>query len=255
MKTNTLVIFSCFLVMSCASTVQQQSSAPKTAQAKPIKEQRPVRIEATKAADIVDVLTVTSKVQVSMAYAGDSNFTGKAVPGYQANSCYLEKNAAQALAKVAQQAERLGYQLQLFDCYRPQRASNHFMLWLNNATDQSTKAAYYPNIEKNQLTPGYIAAHSGHSRASTVDLTLLRKNAAGQWQQLDMGGTYDLFDPVSHSDSDAVNAQQKANRLLLKDLMQQQGFAPYVMEWWHFTLSNEKYPDTYFDFEIRQPLN
>lgn len=250
MKTNTLVIFSCFLVMSCASTVQQQSSSANTAEAKRITVKRPIQVETTKPADIVNVLTVTRKVQVSMAYAGDSNFTGKAVPGYQANSCYLEKNTAQALAKAAQQAERLGYQLQLLDCYRPQRASNHFMLWLNNAADQSTKAAFYPKIEKKQLTPGYIAAHSGHSRASTVDLTLVRKTAAGQWQPLDMGGTYDLFDPVSHSDSAAVNSQQKANRLLLKDLMQQQSFVPYAMEWWHFTLSNEKYPETYFDFPV-----
>ncbi len=97
---------------------------------------------------------------------------------------------------------------------------------------------------------GYIAAHSGHSRASTVDLTLLRKNAAGQWRPVDMGGTYDLFDPVSHLNSTAITTEQKANRLLLKDLMQQQGFTSYELEWWHFTLHNERYPNSYFDFVV-----
>ena len=251
MKTQVLLM-SCCLVLSCSNTVQQQSSAPvtKTVTAQSVKPQGPVRIETNKPADIIDVLTVTSKIQISMAYASNSNFTGKMVPGYQANSCYLTKNAAEALAKVAVQTERLGYRLQLLDCYRPQRASNHFMLWIADNSDQSTKSSYYPNLDKNALNQGYIAAHSGHSRASTLDLTLLRKDAAGQWQPVDMGGAYDLFDPVSHLNSTAITAQQKANRLLLKDLMQQQGFAPYELEWWHFTLQNETYPNTYFDFVV-----
>jgi D-alanyl-D-alanine dipeptidase len=251
MKTQALLM-SCCLVLSCSNTVQQQSSAPatQTAATQIVKPQGPVRIEANKPADIVDLRTVTSKVQISMAYAGTNNFTGNLVPGYQANSCYLEKNAAEALAKVALQAERLGYVLQLLDCYRPQRASNHFMQWVADNSDHSTKNSYYPNLDKSVLNQGYIAAHSGHSRASTLDLTLLRKNAAGQWSPVDMGGTYDLFDPVSHLNSTAITSQQKANRLLLKDLMQQQGFAPYELEWWHFTLQNETYPNTYFDFVV-----
>ncbi|WP_233006987.1 M15 family metallopeptidase [Rheinheimera faecalis] len=251
MKTQALLM-SCFLVLSCSNTVQQQSSAPatKTAAAQLVKPQGPVRIEANKPVDIVDLRTVTSKVQISMAYASNSNFTGKVVPGYQANSCYLAKNAAEALAKVALQTERLGYRLQLLDCYRPQRASNHFMQWVADSTDQSTKKSYYPNLDKSALNQGYIAAHSGHSRASTLDLTLLRKDATGQWLPVDMGGAYDLFDPVSHLNSTTITAQQKANRLLLKDLMQQQGFVPYELEWWHFTLQNETYPNTYFDFVV-----
>lgn len=251
MKTQALLM-SCCLVLSCSNTVQQQSSAPATQTAATyiVKPQGPVRIEANKPADIVDLRTVTRKVQISMAYASKNNFTGNLVPGYQANSCYLEKNAAEALAKVALQAERLGYLLQLLDCYRPQRASNHFMQWVADNSDQSTKNSYYPNLDKSALNQGYIAAHSGHSRASTLDLTLLRKNTAGQWYSIDMGGTYDLFDSVSHLNSTSITAQQKANRLLLKDLMQQQGFVPYELEWWHFTLQNETYPDTYFDFVV-----
>ncbi|MBY0418628.1 MAG: M15 family metallopeptidase [Pararheinheimera sp.] len=254
MKTQALVVLCCFLLWSCASTsqskTQQQSPTAKAAVANTAKPQGPVRIEATKAADLVNVLTVTTKVQVRMAYAGTDNFTATQVPGYQANHCYLQQQAAEALAKVALQAERLGYQLQLLDCYRPQRASDYFMNWVANTADQKTKAAYYPRIDKSELNQGYIAAHSGHSRASTVDLTLLRINAAGQWQPIDMGGAYDLFDPVSHLNSTAITTEQKANRLLLKDLMQQQGFAPYELEWWHFTLQNESYPNTYFDFVV-----
>ncbi|MBU0911058.1 MAG: M15 family metallopeptidase [Gammaproteobacteria bacterium] len=262
MKTQAVVGLSCVLLLSCASPdqqkeqpkaqqkIQQKSQPASAAVAQTVQPQGPFRIEAKKPTDIVNVLTVTSKVQVNMAYAGTRNFTGTVVPGYQVNSCYLEKKAAEALAKVAQQAERLGYQLEVLDCYRPQRASSYFMNWVANAVDQKTKAAYYPRIDKSELKQGYIAAYSGHSRASTVDLTLLQKNAANQWSAVDMGGAYDLFDSVSHLNSAEITAQQKANRLLLKDLMQQQGFAPYEMEWWHFSLQDETYPYTYFDFLV-----
>ena len=251
MKTQVVMVLSCFLLLSCAGTAQQKmqpGSQQKSSAA--VKAQSQIRIEATQPADIVNVLSLTNKIEVSMAYASADNFTGTQVPGYQANSCYLQQQAARALAQVALQAERLGYQLQVLDCYRPQRASNYFMRWVADASDQKTKAAYYPRLNKADLNQGYIAAHSGHSRASTVDLTLLRKNAAGQWQPIDMGGAYDLFDPISHLNSSAISTTQKANRLLLKDLMQQQGFVPYELEWWHFTLENEAYPHSYFDFVV-----
>lgn len=257
MKTQGVLVLSCFLLLSCASTEQQRQ--PKTQQhstrtaalgVTPAKSPDPIRIETTKAADIVNLTTVTAQVQIAMAYAGTANFTATQVPGYQANQCYLQQQAATALAKAAQQAERLGYQLQVLDCYRPQRASDYFISWVGNSADQKTKATYYPRIDKAELKQGYIAAHSAHSRASTVDLTLLKKNTAGQWQPVDMGGAYALFDPVSRLDSSAISTEQKANRLLLKDLMQQQGFVPEVKEWWHFTLQNESYPNSYFDFVV-----
>ncbi|GAA0661686.1 M15 family metallopeptidase [Rheinheimera tangshanensis] len=251
MKTQATVALSCILLLSCAATEPQKTQP----QAKPIssaavKSQSEIRIETDKPADIVNVTTLTQQIQVSMAYAGPDNFTATPVPGYQANHCYLQQKAAQAVAQVAIQAALLGYQLQLLDCYRPQRASNYFLSWVADASDQKTKAAYYPRLNKADLHQGYIAAHSGHSRASTVDLTLLRKNAAGQWRPVDMGGTYDLFDPMSHLNSTAITTEQKSNRLLLKDLMQQQGFTPYELEWWHFTLHNERYPNSYFDFVV-----
>ncbi|RVT44875.1 peptidase M15 [Rheinheimera sediminis] len=250
MKIPALVTFSCFLLVSCVTTVQQKKTAPQAA-TDTAKTLDKIRVEPRQPADIINLLEVTNQLQIAMAFAGNNNFTGKTVPGYQANSCFLTKNTAEALALVAQKAQRLGYQLQLLDCYRPQRASNHLMLWSADTTDQSTKASFYPKLQKNQLSPTFITAYSDHSRASAVDLTLLQKNAAGQWQQLDMGGSYLLFDSISYSDSTAVNAQQKANRLLLKDLMQQQGFISYAREWWHFSLTAENYPTTYFDFPVQ----
>ena len=252
MKTTALVVLCSVMLWSCASTevpkVKPQQPAAKQQNAG--QPQTKVQIAADKAADIVNLLNLTTKVQVKMAYAGTNNFTGTLVPGYQANQCYLQQHTATALAKVADQAERLGYQLQLMDCYRPQRASDYFMAWVKNSSDQQTKAAYYPRLTKAELQQGYIAAHSGHSRASTVDITLLQKTSAGQWLPVDMGGAYDLFDPVSNLNSSDISNAQKANRLLLKDLMQQQGFVSYELEWWHFTLQNETYPTTYFDFVV-----
>ncbi len=258
MKTQAMLVLSCLLLLSCAAKqpariqpeAQQLNTRDQIRVAKTVQAQDKIRIEATQPADIVNVLSLTNNIEVSMAYVSAENFTGSQVPGYQSNSCYLHQQAALALAQVAIQAKRLGYQLQVLDCYRPQRASNYFMRWVADASDQKTKAAYYPRLNKADLNQGYIAVHSGHSRASTVDLTLLRKNAAGQWQPIDMGGAYDLFDPISHLNSSAISTTQKANRLLLKDLMQQQGFVPYELEWWHFTLENEAYPHSYFDFVV-----
>ena len=251
MKTQALLTI-CFIgLLSCTSPQPKPAQVRQTPIQAALKVPTgPVNIVHAKPADVVNLHSVTNKVQVKMAYASADNFTAAVVPGYLANHCYLQQKAAAALAKVALQAERLGYQLQVLDCYRPQRASDYFMAWVADTKDQTTKASYYPRLEKKQLSPGYIAAHSGHSRASTVDLTLLRKNAAGQWHPLDMGGQYDVFDPVSHLNSTAISAQQKANRLLLKDLMQQQSFIPYELEWWHFTLDNEAYPNSYFDFVV-----
>lgn len=256
MKKLKLVGFCLFCLVGCTSTAtkapQQALSNHQTAAdlPNPTADSAPKQIVSSQPADLIDLHSMTTLPSVQLAYASTANFTGAKVPGYQANRCYLQQKAADALTKVADQAQRLGYTLQLLDCYRPHRASSHFMRWVDNAGDQSTKARYYPNLQKNTLKQGYIAEFSGHSRGSTLDLTLLRKDASGQWTAVDMGGGYDLFDPVSHLNSTAINAQQKANRLLLKDLMQQQGFLPYAMEWWHFTLADEAYPATYFDFTV-----
>lgn len=242
------------LVLSCSTAAPRQVADLAAAPAvSPLSASVPVaiKIAAQQPKDMRQIVPKSNQIEIAMAYAGKANFTGQPVVGYQANLCYLQQDSAQALYQVAEQAERLGYRLLLLDCYRPHSASTHFMRWVENGEDTATKSHYYPRLDKAQLKNGYIAAQSGHSRGSTLDLTLQRKNAQGQWQQLDMGGHYDLFDTRSHLDSPDISAQQKANRLLLKDLMQQQGFKPYALEWWHFTFANEKYPNTYFDFYIR----
>ena len=202
-------------------------------------------------ADFIDVATLVPQAQVHMAYLGTENFVGSKVDGYQANKCYLQQNAAQALVQVQQAAEAQGYTLWIFDCYRPQRAVNHFMRWASDLSDTSTKAQYYPNLPKDKLVGEYIAEKSGHSRGSTVDLTLAQKDAAGNWQPLDMGSKFDMFDPVSNVGAEGITKQQQANRQRLESLMLGAGFKVYNMEWWHFTHQPPAYTDRYFDFIVK----
>ena len=202
-------------------------------------------------ADFVDVASLIPSVQIQMAYVGQHNFVGSRVDGYQANKCYLQQNAAQALVKVQQAAMAKGYSLWIFDCYRPQRAVNHFMRWAADLTDTRTKAQYYPNLGKDQLVGEYIAEKSGHSRGSTIDLTLAKQDEQGTWRPIDMGSPFDMFDPVSNVGAAGISPRQTANRQLLQDLMHAAGFKVYSMEWWHFTHQPPAYTDTYFDFVVR----
>lgn len=201
--------------------------------------------------DFIDVGQLIPTAQISMAYLGSDNFVGRPVDGYEANKCYLQQDAAKALVKVQQAAMAQGYNLWIFDCYRPQRAVNHFMRWAADLADTSTKATYYPNLGKDQLVGEYIAEKSGHSRGSTIDLTLAKQDEQGNWRPIDMGSPFDMFDPVSNVGSPAISAAQTANRQLLENLMLQSGFKVYNMEWWHFTHQPPVYTDTYFDFVVR----
>ncbi|MBU1309405.1 MAG: M15 family metallopeptidase [Gammaproteobacteria bacterium] len=202
-------------------------------------------------ADFSDVGQLIPDAQINMAYLGSDNFVGSQVDGYQANKCYLQQNAAQALLKVQQAAMAKGYSLWIFDCYRPQRAVNHFMRWAADLADTRTKAQYYPNLAKDKLVGEYIAEKSGHSRGSTIDLTLAVKDEQGNWQPIDMGSKFDMFDPVSNVGAAGISNQQTANRQLLESLMLQAGFKVYNMEWWHFTHQPPVYTDQYFDFVVK----
>ena len=182
-------------------------------------------------------------------YATRNNFVGQPIDGYRHANPVLSAPAAAALAGVQAALRPFGLGLKVFDAYRPQRAVDHFVRWGNDLDDQRTKPRYYPEVEKKNLfKEGYIAARSSHSRGSTVDLTIVSFDRAGSVRELDMGSHFDLFGPVSWPDSPKVPAQQRANRMLLQSLMSAHGFAPYAQEWWHFTLRDEPYPDTYFDF-------
>jgi zinc D-Ala-D-Ala dipeptidase len=201
--------------------------------------------------DFIDVASLTTNIEVELRYFSNNNFVGKQVDGYEANKCYLHSEAANALAKVADYFFVQGYKIKVYDCYRPQRAVTHFMRWAADLNDTSTKSRYYPELAKSQLINQYIAEKSGHSRGSTVDLTLLKRDKDGLWQELDMGSPFDFFGVISNVDNPSISPQQQQNRQKLLDLMQLQNFKVYEMEWWHFTHQPPAYTETYFDFVIQ----
>lgn len=192
---------------------------------------------------------VVPGIQVDLRYLGSNNFVGRPVKGYRSTRPVLTQAAAQALAQVQTELTPFGLTLLVFDAYRPQQAVDDFVAWSKDQGDTRTKPAYYPTLDKQALFPeGYIAERSGHSRGSTVDLTLT--NAGSQAETLDMGTPFDFFGPPSWPDFAGATPQQRANRLLLRSLMLKHGFKPYAQEWWHFTYGNEPFPDTYFNFIV-----
>lgn len=197
----------------------------------------------------VDAGSITPELIVDMRYFGEENFIGRRIEGYEANICLLTKEAAAGLARVQAKLAPFGLGLKVFDCYRPQRAVADFVAWAKDLSDEKRKALHYPNVDKSQLFElGYIAEKSGHSRGSTVDLTLVDLTSRAE---IDMGSGYDLFDTKSWPSDPSVRSQARANRLALQAAMTGEGFRPLKEEWWHFTLNNEPYPETYFDFVVR----
>jgi D-alanyl-D-alanine dipeptidase len=205
--------------------------------------------QGTLPSGFVDIQRMLPEVLVDVRYASDDNFMGRPADGYLVPKIFMSIEAAAALVAVQSDLRTLGLGLKIFDAYRPQRAVDHFVRWAEDLDDTRMKARYYPQVAKSTLfRDGYIAARSGHSRGSTVDLTLVEL-ATGT--ELDMGSPWDFFDPVSWPDSTAVNAEQQANRLRLREVMLRYGFVPITTEWWHFTLGNEPYSEQYFDFPIQ----
>ena len=187
-------------------------------------------------------------VILEIRYYSTYNFVGDRIDGYEEPVALITKEAAAALREVSDEMLAKGYRLKIFDAYRPQKAVTNFMNWALDAEDARMKEYFYPELEKDVLFPqGYIAEHSGHSRGSTVDLTLF--DMATQ-KELDMGGTFDYFGIESHPDYTGITDEQYANRMLLREVMLRHGFVPLAEEWWHFTLENEPYPDTYFTFPV-----
>ncbi|MBR4743746.1 MAG: M15 family metallopeptidase [Oscillospiraceae bacterium] len=181
-------------------------------------------------------------------YHSTYNFVGDRIDGYEEPIALLTIEAARALKTVANKAAVMGYRLKIFDAYRPAAAVRHFVLWGIEDLDQRMKPFFYPDLEKEELfSQGYIAKQSSHSRGSTVDLTLLDMRTG---READMGTPFDWFSEQSHPDSAAVTDEQRANRMMLRDLMTRNGFEPISCEWWHFTLRDEPYPDTYFEFPV-----
>ncbi|MEM9352865.1 MAG: M15 family metallopeptidase [Planctomycetota bacterium] len=188
-------------------------------------------------------------IEVDLRYFSNRNFVGSRVDGYEVDRCIVTQEAAEALGRVQSELSPLGLRLLVFDAYRPQRAVDHFVRWSRAPEDDSTKADYFPDFGRGELFDlGYIAAKSGHSRGSTVDLTLDAADGSGE---LDMGGPFDFFGERSGHDYRGATSQQRANRLLLRTLMEKHRFRAYSKEWWHYTLVDEPFPNTYFDFPIR----
>lgn len=195
---------------------------------------------------------VVPGIKVDLRYFTDRNFLGRRVDGYVKPKCILTKEAAEALRKVQKDLGRFGLRLKIFDAYRPQRAVDDFVRWGKDFGDTKMKEAYYPRVlKKNLFKDGYVAEKSGHSRGSTVDLTVVYAGPQGTESELDMGTPFDFFGPESWPDSPLVSPVHRAHRMLLRSVMQRHGFEPYAKEWWHFTLKNEPFPTTYFNFPVQ----
>jgi zinc D-Ala-D-Ala dipeptidase len=218
----------------------------------------------------VDAKTFIPDLIVEMRYTMAHNFVGKPIPGYKAPRCLLTRPAAQALQCAADGLRQRGYTLKVYDCYRPQTAVNAFVSWGRDLRDQKTKPEFYPEVDKRRLfVEGYIASRSGHSRGSTVDVTLVKLPAKPQprWDgtfrsciapyrrrfrdtSVNMGTSYDCMDPRAATFHPAIKGNRLRNRLLLKRTLERVGFAYYSKEWWHFTLRDEPYPEKYFNFPV-----
>ena len=192
------------------------------------------------------VYTVIDDAVYDIRYYSPYNFTGNKINGYKAPVAYMTKESLKALSVAAEDLRKQGYRLLIWDTYRPQKAVDNFVKWINDPNDQGDKS-FYPALKKSDLLKGqYIMEKSGHTRGSTVDLTIIKKDGSF----VDMGGTFDLFSEISHPDYKKLTRKQKQNRKILHDAMIKAGFKGIDSEWWHFTLKNEPYPDTYFNFDV-----
>jgi D-alanyl-D-alanine dipeptidase len=187
-------------------------------------------------------------IHVELRYFGSDNFMGNPIDGYHKEVAILSEQATIALRDVQNELQQYNLSIKIYDSYRPQQAVNHFIRWARDLNDTLNKQEYYPNVMKQHLfKEGYIAARSGHTRGSTLDMTLVDINTG---KPLDMGSPYDFFGKVSWVNNKNLTAQQLANRMLIQTIMRKHGFMHYPKEWWHFTLRNEPFPDTYFDFPV-----
>lgn len=207
------------------------------------------KVDPKDSSGFVKLSEVVPDAILEIRYYSTYNFVGERIDGYENPVAYLTKEAAAALKEVSDELVKKGYRLKIYDAYRPQTAVNHFSRWAKAVKDTKMKEYFYPELDKSVLfEQGYIDYKSGHSRGSTLDLTLFDMKTE---QEVDMGGTFDYFGKKSHPDYKGITPKQFENRMILRDAMTSHGFKPLSTEWWHFTLKNEPYPDTYFDFPVK----
>jgi D-alanyl-D-alanine dipeptidase len=192
---------------------------------------------------------VDKTIKSELRYLSSNNFIGKPIDGYSNNRVIITKPAAINLKKIQTELLKKGFSLKIFDAYRPQQAVNHFVKWAKVLNDTLMKKEYYPEVHKSELfNLGYIASKSGHTRGSTLDVTIINIKTA---KELDMGSPYDFFGVQSHPFFPKISKEQKENRVFLRAIMLQNNFKPYENEWWHFTLIEEPFPNTYFNFPVK----
>lgn len=225
MKNKILLFSICFTLL--AFTVMQKQALPE---------------------GFVYAKSVIADLDVELRYYGENNFVGDTIDGYKVNTLIITKATAEKLKSIQEELQQQNLCLKVYDGYRPQTAVNHFMRWARNLGDTINKQQFYPKVNKRNLfKAGYIASKSGHSRGSTLDLTIIDGNTG---EPLDMGSPYDFFGEESWIDYQNITEQQKANRQLLQTIMLKHNFRNYSKEWWHFTLRWEPFPETYFDFAV-----
>ena len=244
-KTFFLLLLAALTAVACNNNEKQAAQAPEA-----------------DASGFVNITDVVPDVILEMRYFGTYNFVGARIDGYLQPVALLTSQAADSLLAVSNDLKAQGYRLKIYDAYRPQQAVDHFVRWGKDLDDTLMKSYFYPRECKDSLfIKLYIDEHSSHSRGSTLDLTLFDMRTE---KEVDMGGTFDWFGRESHPDcggnpdtwayreNDTITATQFANRLILRAAMMSHGFKPYESEWWHFTLKDEPYPDTYFTFPVQQ---
>lgn len=200
-------------------------------------------------ASFVNLKKLIPNIEIDLRYHGNHNFLGKPVTGYESDNVYISKEAAVAMVAIQKELNSKGLGIKVFDAYRPQKAVNNFKEWALDIEDTLAKQEFYPNVDKRDLFKlGYIAEKSGHSRGSTIDLTLIK---LVDKIELDMGTGFDYFGEPSHHDYKNLTEEQKNNRKLLRDIMEKHGFKGIEEEWWHYTLKNEPFKEKYFDFNVK----
>jgi D-alanyl-D-alanine dipeptidase len=211
----------------------------------------------------VNITDVVPDAILEIRYYSTYNFVGARIDGYEQPFALITKEAADSLRAVSDELLDKGYRIKIYDAYRPQMAVDHFVRWAEDISDTTMRQVFYPNVDKSLLFEQlYIMERSGHTRGSTVDLTLVD---ALSGREVDMGGVFDWFGGESHPDycgnpdtgewiaaENGLTEQQFRNRQILREAMLRHGFKPLDSEWWHFTLANEPYPDTYFNFPVSQ---
>ncbi len=249
-KTGSLISFalvSAFLMSSCSSAQTAETEAQTEPSYTVVTGDDGIKLSNDPSGFVLLSDAVPDAI-LEIRYYSTYNFMGKRVDGYEEPLAFMTKEGAEALKEVSDDLMAKGYRLKIYDAYRPQMAVTDFVEWAEDFDDTKMKEYFYPELEKDVLFPqGYIAEHSGHSRGSTVDLTLFDMKTE---KEVDMGGTFDYFGELSHPDYTDITPEQYENRMILREAMMAHGFKPLEEEWWHFTLEDEPYPDTYFTFPV-----